>query len=145
MKKIFLYSVVILTLFSSCKKEVELTNPDMDYVSFQGTWTRTFDAAGNEHTAKYEINENNIHYKLEGVVGFADYTLQKDSYNETDGRWIGHTDKNQYYLLFFKGVFEDKITIYKQKVNDPNEAQSISIPEDDTAENYGWNVYDRKN
>lgn len=145
MKKILFIALLIISLSSCKKEEIKLTEPDLDIVSFQGTWTRNFDAIGNEHTAKYTISENSIHYELEGVVGFADYVINKDSYDETDGRWIGHTDKNKYYLLFFKGVLEDKITMYKQSVDDPNEAQSIKIPADDYEENYGWNTYDRKN
>lgn len=145
MRKTIFIAILIISIISCKKEEIIIDKPVMDYVSFQGTWTRDFDAAGNEHTAKYTITENSIHYELEGVVGFADYVINKDSYNEADGRWIGHTDKNKYYLLFFKGVLKDEITMYKQKVDDPNEAQNIEIPADDYEENYGWNTYDRKN
>lgn len=138
--------LIIIALFvsiSSCKKEeIEVKNPDKDIPVFVGTWSRKYDILGSEFTAKYEIDTNQIHYTNKGSgPGNADYIIKFDSYEKNEKRWIGHTDKNQYYLLFFKDITEENITIYKQKVKDPNDAQTIAIPAADDDENYGWNTY----
>ena len=44
-------------------------------------------------------------------------------------------------LIFFNNISSTSIDIYKQRVNDPNEAQNIPIPADDDNKNYGWNTY----
>ena len=139
MKNIFY--LLVLIIFVSCKKEVKIENPKMDLVSFVGTWTRSFDVIGAEHVAKYTISKSEIQYSLSGLHN-AKYTLALDSYNAKDsGRWIGHTKDNQYYLLFFKGVLEENITLYKQKIDNPNTGLEIKVPAEDTEENYGWNTY----
>lgn len=140
MKKCIYLTIIIFTLIS-CKKEINITKPDKNFVTFIGTWSRDFDVLGNLQTAKYTIKLEQIDYKLTGLHT-AEYSLKKDSYNEEDGRWIGHNiENNQYYVLFFKNVEQEEITIYKQKINDPNNALDLAIPPDDTEKNYGWNKY----
>jgi len=144
MKRFFLITLIIINIIS-CKKEViELTNPDKDIPEFVGNWSRVYDILGSDFTATYEIDTNLIHYTNKGNgPGNADYVIYFDSYDEVDKRWIGHTDKNKYYLLFFKNITAESISIYKQKVNNPNDAQSIAIPADDDDKNYGWNTYSK--
>lgn len=146
MKNIPLLLLIIITAFSSCKKEeIPLINPDLDTPNFIGNWERKYDILGSEFTASYFIDSTQIIYKNEGNgPGNAEYTIQFDSYNEDENRWIGHTEENKYYLIFFKNITSTNITLYKQKVNDPNEAQEIDIPADDNNQNYGWNTYQKQ-
>ncbi len=132
-------------VLTSCKKDkIELTNPDKDIPEFVGTWSRVYPILGSDFTAKYIIDTNQIDYSNKGNgPGNAAYIIQFDSYDEGDKRWIGHTDKNQYYLIFFKNITESNITIYKQKVANPNDAQNIPIPSDSNTDNYGWNTYNK--
>lgn len=140
---ILLFSLTII--LTSCKKEnIKLTNPDKDTPKFVGIWSRVYPILGSDFTAKYAIDTNQINYSNKGNgPGNADYRIQFDSYDEKDKRWIGHTSENQYYLIFFKNITDEHITIYKQKVADPNDAQNIPIPSNSNTEHYGWNTYSK--
>lgn len=139
---IFSILIILISLSSCTKEKIEIINPVKDIPNFVATWSRTYDILGSEFKATYKIDTNEIYYSNKGSgPGNTDYIIEFDSYQETDKRWIGHRDNNQYYLLFFKDIDSESITIYKQKVDNPNDAQNIAIPADDTNENYGWNIY----
>lgn len=141
-KYLALFITISLVLSSCEKEEIKIEDPKKDKLEFIGTWSRVYDILGSDFTAKYEIDSNTINYSNNGDgPGNTEYTLNLDSYDEEDKRWIGHTSENKYYLLFFKNITETNITIYKQSVSDPNEAQNIKVPADDIEENYGWNTY----
>lgn len=145
MKKISPLLLVLIIALTSCKKEViPLINPILDTPDFIGNWERKYDILGSEFTATYLIDSTQIIYSNKGNgPGNTEYTIQFDSYNEDEKRWIGHTEENKYYLIFFKDITEENITLYKQKVQDPNEAQQMPIPDADNTQNYGWNTYSK--
>lgn len=142
MKKISILAIVIL-LISACKKEeIVVSNPKLDVPEFVGDFNRTYKILGGDFIATYKIDSNTIEYSNEGNgPGNTEYTILFDSYDEADKRWIGHTEDFKYYLIFFKNITSTSIELYKQKVNDPNEAQTIAIPDADDEKNYGWNTY----
>ncbi len=142
MKKISIIAIIILFATACKKEEIALTNPGLDVPEFVGNFNRTYKIVGSNFIATYKIDTNKIEYSNEGNgPGNASYTILFDSYNETDKRWIGHTEDFKYYLIFFKNITATSIDLYKQKVSDPNEAQNTPIPADDNDKNYGWNTY----
>ncbi|MEL7120274.1 MAG: hypothetical protein AAFO07_12560 [Bacteroidota bacterium] len=143
------YFLLITTLFSFCFLDEtgnELSNTfEFTEIPFTGTWTRTFEIAPRiKNTAEYTINEESIRYTLDGMISDTDYTILKDVYQAEDKRFIGHTKSEQYYLIFFKEVTDNSITIYKQKVANVEEGMKVAIPAADTKANYGWNTYEKK-
>lgn len=145
MKKISILLFAFILTLSACKKEeIPIENPTLDIPTFIGNWERKYDIINSEFTATYLIDSTQITYSNKGNgPGNAEYTILFDSYSEDDKRWIGHTEENKYYLIFFKDITEDNITLHKQKVKDPNEAQEIPIPADDDKKSYGWNTYNK--
>lgn len=146
MKRVLIIALIAIGFIISCKKEeIIIDNPSKDIPNFVGTWSRTYPILGNNFVATYSIDTSKIIYSNQGDgPGNSEYSITFDSFKESDNRWIGHTTENQYYLIFFKDISESNITIYKQKVNNPNDAQTIEIPSEDNQENYGWNTYDRQ-
>lgn len=143
MKNLSILFTLLLITFSSCKKEeIPIIDPVLDIPEFVGNWQREYKIIGATFVASYKIDTNKIEYSNVGNgPGNAEYTIQFDSYDETDKRWIGHTEDNKYYLIFFKDITAESITLYKEKVNDPNEAMNTPVPSDDNSQNYGWNTY----
>lgn len=146
MKNLSTIIIALLITISSCKKEeIPIINPDLDTPDFIGNWERKYDILGAEFTATYLIDSSQITYSNKGNgPGNTEYTIQFDSYNEDEKRWIGHTEDNKYYLIFFKDIEKESITLYKQKVKDPNEALEVELPNEETSQNYGWNTYSRQ-
>ncbi len=143
-------SIIVLLLgfiiLTGCKKDdiIEpIPQPIIKVeIPFTGIWERQFEAGpGNLHTVNYFIYQDSIRYTLSGPVGNANYLMQRDTFLIESNRFIGHTNSNQYYLIFTKNVSTDSITIYKQEINDLAEGLSIDEPSDTTTQNHGWNTF----
>ena len=145
MKNIYLFILLSIITVSSCKDEGitnDIASQNKAVIPFTGYWQRSFTAGpGNIQTASYFIYQDSIHYTLTGPIAQEDYVIIKDSYIEEDNRFIGHTESFQYYLIFVKNENADSITLYKQSIIDANAGLGISVPNDSTTQNYGWNVY----
>lgn len=144
-----LLAVVVTLFITACEKEdtTETSDPQdqdiqLEAIPFTGNWQRQFEAGpGNLHTVNYAIYQDSIHYTLSGNIGNADYVMQRDTFLLDNNRFIGHTNSNQYYLLFVKHVSNDSIALYKQEVADVPDGMSITVPSDTTTANHGWNTY----
>lgn len=146
MNKLITVSLLGFIILTGCKKDdiIEpIPQPTIKTtIPFTGTWERQFEAGpGNLHTANYFIYQDSIRYTLAGSIGNADYLMQRDTFLLENHRFIGHTNSNQYYLMFAKNLTNDSITIYKQEINSLNEGLNINIPSDTTTQNHGWGTY----
>lgn len=112
--------------------------------SFAGTWSRDFEPLpGLPHTATYTITEESIHYALSGSVGTAEYEISRDEYIPDEMRFVGHTDKGDFYVIFVKDVRDHELTLYKKEVESVQEGLDTEYPALDDTRNHGWNVYTR--
>lgn len=150
MNKLILLITAFTMLSTGCKKDNEEIAPlpnttAKSIIPFTGIWDRKFEAGpGNLHTAMYSIYQDSIRYTLTGSIGNANYVLERDTFIPQYNRFIGHTNSNEYYIMFTKNISNDSITIYKQKVDDFEEGLSIGIPSDTTTQNHGWNTFKKK-
>ena len=111
---------------------------------FLGTWERSFEADKKSHTATYVVEPRSIRYKLVGDVGNADYVIHRDAYSPDEKRFVGHTDKGEYYVVFVRAATDDSITLYKQKVDSLVDGLGLSAPPASTTKHHGWNTYQRR-
>ena len=138
---IILTGFVLLTGFKKIDKTKIIAEID---TSFLGTWEREFKVMTKLHTANYQIYQDSIKYQLTGLIGKANYLIKRDTFLLKTNRFIGHTKENQYYLILFKNITENSISIYKQKINSVSEGLTILIPNDTTTQNHGWNLFYKK-
>lgn len=109
-----------------------------------GTWTRQFEAGrGNVHTVSYTIESDRMHYLLEGSVGMADYVLLREDFDPLLQRFVGRTEDNRFYAVFFNPN-DDGMLIYKEEVADLAAGRDLPIPPPDTTANHGWNLFVRQ-
>lgn len=143
--KIKIAGMLLLSCLSCKKEEIITVEPEpmvKAEIPFTGKWTRTFDVGpDNLHTAQYFIYQDSIRYTLVGSVGNADYLMERDTFILEEQRFIGHTNSNQYYVLFAKDLSADSIMIYKVFVSNFSAAMSFAVPSDTSTQNYGWNTF----
>lgn len=147
MKAIITSILATALVFVSCNNDDDTPTEQnsRDEITFTGTWERQFEPVpGSTHTADYFIYQDSIRYTLTGNLGNADYVMKRDTFLMENNRFVGHTDENQYYLIFVKNLTDDSLTLYKQEVENIEEGLSIGVPADDTTENHGWNSYQKQ-
>lgn len=142
MKNLSLILISLIALFS-CKKINVLENKKSE-IPFTGNWERSFDAGpGNTHTANYFVFQDSIRYTLQGSVGNANYLILRDTFIQQDNRFIGHTNLDEFYLLFVKQNASNTINIYKQSISSIAEGLSTQVPSDTSTQNHGWNTFNK--
>lgn len=115
-----------------------------DVITFAGKYSREFGTQDTVRTVIYTIKQNIINYNLQGGSVNVNYDTEKKYYSKKDNRWIGYRkDKDTYYVIFFKNIKDDEITLYKKKIASVEEGKSEPIPADDNEENHGWNTYQK--
>ncbi len=142
MKTIKLFTLIALFIgLTSCSSD-DTTAPGSDSVEMIGSFSREFDAGGAVQRATYTISEDNVNYDLAGGFAKTNYDTTRKYFTKSEGRWIGYSsDKDQFYVLFFKNVSENEITLYKKVVASLDEGINASIPTADDEDNHGWNTY----
>lgn len=86
-----------------------------------------------------------IDYQMRGKVHSTDYRMKKLSYDAEAKKWIGETADGIVYVLFFKDIDKDKLTLYKHKSKGGlAEAIAFKKPPADATADHGWNVYTRE-
>ncbi len=142
--------LVLLTVvaMSACTNDnpIEAPEPRTDPFPLQGAFTWTFEVP--DYGTQVSTNvfaSDSIVYEMSGPAYSTRYEIHKESYDEKEGRWVGHTGNDIYYVMFFKDRAEDQVTIYKHKCESRDEAYAFPIPAPDTEEDHGWNVYLRQN
>lgn len=141
-----LFGLVATLIIFSCKKEavepIKVPQASRAEIPYTGVWKRQFEAGpGNLHTVNYFVYKDSIRYTLSGPVGNANYVMHRDTFLTKDNRFIGHTPDDVYYLIFFKNLSTDSITLYKQTVTTVSEGLDVKVPVATTTQNHGWNNY----
>lgn len=152
MKKIIYSLVLILTVTISCKKKDIINNvasPEKQIVKvtempFQGTWSRSFAMGkGVDANVTYTIFQDSIQYLMKGPMNMK-YTLLKDVFSAKDNRWIGKRNEMP-YVIFFKNISKDSITILKMKVESKEKAMKMAFPSDTARSKFSsWNTFAKK-
>ena len=107
-----------------------------------GTYTWTFQLPGYGTQVSTNIfSADSVEYDMAGEAYSVHYRLYKEIYNAEEGRWIGKTGNDIYYVMFFKDQSDTSVTIYKRKCANREEAYAFPVPAPDTEEDHGWNVY----
>lgn len=144
MKTLKILSLIVFFIgFTSCDKDDDGSKEDV--ISFAGSYSRDFTLPGDiSQTATYTITQDAINYDLAGLHN-SNYDTQKKYYSDNDKRWVGYRDSNnQYYVIFFKNIIDNEITLYKKEVESLEDGKSEPVPAADDTENHGWNTYTKK-
>lgn len=146
MKKlhIILFSAILFLSYCTKPQDNQNNSNNNTFEDYTGTWSRNFEVTGTTQTASYIISKDAIEYKLSGGIFSTNYTIQKDSYNTTKRQWVGHTTEGKYYVLFFKEIKDNKLSLYKKTVTNQSEGENSTIPTDTDTDNHGWNTYDKQ-
>lgn len=114
-----------------------------DDFSLQGKYRWTFFLGPAEQLSEHTFASDKIHYRMEGRVFSTDYTMHKLSYDAEMKKWIGQDNDGIVFVMFFKDITDEQITIYKHKCKEGGlkEALDFPYPPADATADHGWNVY----
>lgn len=139
--KILALIVLVISLSSYNKNNIIIKK---DTITFTGIYSREF---GNDTIRKviYTITEDKINYNLKGGSVNVNYDTEKKYYSKKDNRWIGYRkDKDTYYVIFFKNISDNEITLYKKIVKSVKAGKKEPTPAPYDEKNHGWNTYHKK-
>ncbi len=141
-----LKSILVLAMVSlavvSCSDSDNNPIDGEDTMAFEGAFSREFEVQGAKQRATYTVAQRKITYDLSGGFAATNYELTQQYYASDDNRWIGVNEENgTFYVIFFKNVEDNQITLYKQEVASLEEGKRIETPASDNTDNYGWNTY----
>ena len=144
-----LYILLLLT-FAACahkntpeqtkKLSRSLVN---DEFSLSGSYHWNFRLLGGTQNSIHSFYPDSITYTMKGRVYSTAYTMRKLSYEKDKNKWIGQDEDGIVYVLFFKNINKNSLTMYKHKCksNGLAEAVHFKVPAPDATEDHGWNVY----
>ncbi|MBS9779329.1 MAG: hypothetical protein KGV51_01760 [Moraxellaceae bacterium] len=113
-----------------------------DDFNLTGSYHWTFHLGFIKQESIHVFAKDYIDYKMRGKAHSTDYRIEKVSYDDTDKKWIGKSEDGTVYVLFFKDITDESITIYKHKcANGMEEAIAFARPADDETKDHGWNIY----
>lgn len=160
MKRILLVICVFLALavvgiyqvvkMSKTKGNMSISNETSDQIKddvfpLRDTFQWRFFLGPVEQISTHTFGENYIDYRMRGKVHSTDYRMEKISYDSLQEKWIGRAEDGTIYVIFFKDIGEDNITLYKHKCdNSLSEAFALERPAADTTAHHGWNTYTRE-
>jgi hypothetical protein len=137
----FLAFIALFISFTSCSKDDDPISGN-DTITFEGSFSRNFNVQGTTQRATYTISQDKINYDLAGGFAQTNYDTSKEYFSKDDNRWVGHrASNNSYYVIFFKNISENEITLYKKEVASLEEGKSEPVPAANNTENHGWNTY----
>ncbi|MEM1268683.1 MAG: hypothetical protein AAF752_16815 [Bacteroidota bacterium] len=129
----------------SAQDPAENTAPVQDPFELRGTYAWTFDIPNyGTQVSKNVFGAELVEYSMDGPAYTTRYDIHLESFDAAEGRWVGHTGNGVYYVMFFKDVTDESVTIYKHKCVDQDEAYAFAFPGPDATADHGWNVYVRQ-
>ncbi len=126
---------------------------DNDEFLLTGEYRWTFYLGPIKQVSTHIFAKDYIDYRMDGKAHSTTYRMKKLSYNAEQGKWIGITDDDVVYVMFFKpsvnlSANNDKITLYKHKCANGDkgiaEATAFAYPADDATADHGWNIYSKQ-
>lgn len=148
--RLYIYIFLIGLLFNSCsyknsmednkKYESEFSKDDFQ---LKGTYVWDFKLMGVDQKSIHSFYTDSIIYEMKGKIHRTKYPMYKLSYNSKENKWIGQTPDSIVYVMFFKEINDNSMTIYKRKCTEEGlkEALEFEFPEDTATEDHGWNTY----
>lgn len=136
-----------------------------DRLVVSGEYRWTFYLGPIKQVSAHIFAKNHIDYRMQGKAHSTEYRMHKVSYDAQQGKWIGKTDDDLVFVLFFKtdaskaDVFKGQgnakktpdnkqITLFKHKCGYGKkglaEAEAYACPPDDATADHGWNVYSKQ-
>lgn len=114
-----------------------------DIFSLTGDFHWNFSLMGTDQHSIHTFYADSITYKMSGSVYATDYTMKKLSFEKDKNKWIGQDENGIVYVLFFKDISPQSISLYKHKCknNGLEEALAFAVPSADTTKDHGWNIY----
>ena len=125
--------------------------PSTDAFELEGRyiWKFTIPGMGNQVSVQ-EYHGDRIEYRMTGNVYANEYSMEMESYDTEEGRWIGVgsggssiVKDGMYYVLFFRDYRGDSVLVYKHECDSREEAYVFDYPSEDAVSDYGWNWYVR--
>ncbi len=149
MKNSILIIIVTLIFATSCKentskKVIKSKVEKVNEIPFSGTWARSFTMGkGVDAKVTYTVFQDSIQYIMNGPMVMK-YTLVKDAFLSKSNRWIGKRGETP-YVIFFKNVSKDSITLLKMKVESKEKAIKMAFPSDTARSKFSsWNTFKKK-
>ncbi len=116
-----------------------------DAFPIEGNYRWTFYLGPVEQVSTHIFTPTFIDYQMRGKVHSTDYRMQQLSYDASEKKWIGQTPDGVVYVLFFKNITPNTVTLYKHKCQKGlPEAMAFKRPPADVTVDHGWNVYTRE-
>lgn len=118
--------------------------PSNDPFPFRGTYAWTFEIPGYGTQVSSNVFEaDQVVYEMEGAAYSTRYTIDRESYDAEEGRWVGKTGNSVYYVMFFKDVTASSVSIYKHQCEARETCYLMARPAADVTADHGWNTYNK--
>ncbi|MEM1126561.1 MAG: hypothetical protein AAGI71_07915 [Bacteroidota bacterium] len=141
--RLILGALLILVLAAcSGSDPVSALEPRTDPFPLRGTYSWTFDIPSYGTQVSTNIfSADQVEYDMAGPAYATHYVIHLESYDTSEGRWIGHTGNEIYYVMFFEALTDTSVSIYKHKCGSRDEAYTFKRPGPDETADHGWNTY----
>ncbi len=107
-------------------------------------WEFEIPGSGTQ-TSVHEFFPGHIQYSMAGPAHSTAYTQNLVAFDPAEQRCItvgsGGDKEGVYFLMFFRYINDEQVTIYKRKCATREEAENFPVPAMDATEDHGWNVY----
>jgi len=95
----------------------------------------------------HTFNNDKIEYEMRGMAHSIKYDMIPKIYNESEKRIVAQgqgAKEGKYFVIFLKEFTENTVKIFKKEFSTKKEAEDFPIPENNSEESHGWNIYSKK-
>lgn len=116
--------------------------PKGERVPYQGSYSWQFKLGPYLQTSHFEFKQDAIDYGMDGKVYSTAYSMKLIQFDQSQNKWTGVDDKQNYYAIFFKDQPSGNLLVYKKKFpKNLQAALDFKTPAADDTDNHGWNLY----
>lgn len=118
-------------------------------IPFSGVFTWEFEIPTmGKQLSVHKFYADSIRFEMTGGAYTNSYLQKLVWYNADEQRCVsvgeGGGKDGIYFVMFFKNVTPNAMTIYKKQCTSKEEAMTIAEPDAATEADHGWNVYYRQ-
>ena len=137
------FSLVLGSCTNKIDNDAELITDSLA-MPFEGNWERTFQLGVDSlQYVYYNIYHDSIEYIMEGPLPL-NYMMEVDTFVSEDNRVIAKLN-DVHYVIFIKNFNSDSLSLFKEKMENRNEALSRPYPADTVSGHFSsWYIYYRK-